>query len=70
MVAAAATISVVYPHMNSLGGDNFWLIHTPGKDVVGIDACGAAAAGAAIEFYRGQGLTAADPETRRPPLTG
>ncbi|MCH7711862.1 MAG: gamma-glutamyltransferase, partial [Proteobacteria bacterium] len=26
MVAAAATIAVVYPHMNSLGGDNFWLI--------------------------------------------
>ena len=26
-VAAAATIAVVYPHMNALGGDNFWLIH-------------------------------------------
>ena len=38
MVAAASTIAVVYPHMNSLGGDNIWLIHTPGKDVIGIDA--------------------------------
>ncbi|MGH7394168.1 MAG: gamma-glutamyltransferase, partial [Candidatus Methylomirabilales bacterium] len=26
-VAAAATIAVVYPHMNSLGGDNVWLIY-------------------------------------------
>ena len=26
MIASAAVISVVYPHMNSLGGDNFWLI--------------------------------------------
>ena len=25
-VAAAATIAVVYPHMNGVGGDNFWLI--------------------------------------------
>ena len=40
MIAAAATITVVYPHMNAMGGDNFWLIHTPGKDVTGIDACG------------------------------
>ena len=30
MVATAAAIAVVYPHMNSLGGDGFWLIHTPG----------------------------------------
>ena len=26
MIASAAMISVVYPHMNSMGGDNFWLI--------------------------------------------
>uniref|UniRef100_A0A1I9YEZ1 Gamma-glutamyltransferase n=1 Tax=Paraburkholderia sprentiae WSM5005 TaxID=754502 RepID=A0A1I9YEZ1_9BURK len=25
-LAAAATIAVVYPHMNSIGGDGFWLI--------------------------------------------
>ena len=29
MVAAAAAITVVYPHMNAMGGDNFWLIHGP-----------------------------------------
>ena len=55
MVAAAATVAVVYPHMNALGGDNFWLIHAPGSDPLGIDACGAAAAGADIAFYRNQG---------------
>ena len=52
MVAAAATIAVVYPHMNSIGGDAFWLIHTPGETPRAIDACGAAAAAASIEFYR------------------
>jgi len=56
MVAAASTIAVVYPHMNALGGDNFWLIATPGSDVVGIDACGGAATKADIGFYRNQGF--------------
>ncbi len=58
VVAAAATIAVVYPHMNSIGGDSFWLIHEPGRDVVTIDACGRAAARATVDFYRGQNLTA------------
>ena len=35
MVAAAATISVVYPHMNSLAGDGFWLIQRQGEKPVG-----------------------------------
>ena len=35
-------IAVVYPHMNSIGGDAFWLIHVPGETPRGIDACGAA----------------------------
>ncbi|MGL5115605.1 MAG: gamma-glutamyltransferase, partial [Beijerinckiaceae bacterium] len=26
MIAVAATIAVVYPHMNGIGGDNFWVI--------------------------------------------
>lgn len=44
MVAAAAVISVVYPHMNSIGGDGFWLIHQPDADVpIAIDACGRSA---------------------------
>lgn len=56
MVAAAATIAVVYPHMNGLGGDNFWLVSEAGRPPVGIDACGAAAGLATREFYRGQGF--------------
>ncbi len=52
MVAAAAAVAVVYPHMNAIGGDGFWLIAEPGKEPVGIDAAGGAAAKATIDFYR------------------
>ncbi|MCB1971537.1 MAG: gamma-glutamyltransferase family protein [Geminicoccaceae bacterium] len=58
MLAAAAVITVVYPHMNAPGGDNFWLIAEPGRAPVGIDACGAAAGMASIDFYRAQGYDA------------
>lgn len=51
MVAAAASIAVVYPHMNGLGGDGFWLISEPGKKPIGIDASGVAANKANAEFY-------------------
>jgi len=51
MIAAAAAITVVYPHMNSLGGDGFWLIHAPGAEPISIDACGTAAALADPSFY-------------------
>ncbi|TYK66633.1 gamma-glutamyltransferase family protein [Colwellia echini] len=45
MVAAAAMITVVYPHMNSIGGDGFWLIDNPEqKQPFAIDACGRSAA--------------------------
>jgi gamma-glutamyltranspeptidase/glutathione hydrolase len=57
-VAAAAAIAVVYPHMNSIGGDGFWLISKAGAPPVAIDACGAAAAAATPEFYRGHGHAA------------
>lgn len=53
MVAAAATIAVVYPHMNSIGGDGFWLIHEPGKKPIAIDASGVAAELATTDFYSG-----------------
>src|SRR4051812_41657849 len=38
MLAMAATIAVVYPHMNSFGGDAFWLIREPGGRVRYIEA--------------------------------
>lgn len=53
MIAAAAAITVAYPHMNSLGGDGFWLIHAPGEKPIAIDACGNAAALADQNFYAG-----------------
>jgi oxamate amidohydrolase len=58
MVAAAASIAVVYPHMNSIGGDAFWLIHIPGETPRAIDACGAAGARATPAFYRELGFDA------------
>ncbi len=57
MIAAAATISVVYPHMNSLAGDGFWLVHKPGHAPFAIDACGRAAQLASIDWYRQQGFS-------------
>ncbi|MGE0630248.1 MAG: gamma-glutamyltransferase family protein [Hyphomicrobiaceae bacterium] len=55
VVATAATLAVVYPHMTSIGGDGFWLISVPGRDVVAIDACGAAAGSATLDLYRRAG---------------
>ncbi len=57
MITAAATIAVVYPHMNSIGGDAFWLIHVPGQAPRAIDACGAAAAAASMTWYAERGIT-------------
>lgn len=57
MIAAASTIAVVYPHMNSIGGDGFWLISRPGMPPLGLEACGAAARGASIEMFRERGLS-------------
>ena len=56
MIAAAATIAVVYPHMNSIGGDGFWLISRPGHAPIALDACGASAFGASLQGYREQNL--------------
>ena len=51
MIAAAATIAVVYPHMNSIGGDGFWVINGPGNVAGGIDASGAAGLKASRAWY-------------------
>ncbi|MGB1025000.1 MAG: gamma-glutamyltransferase family protein [Rhodospirillaceae bacterium] len=55
-LAAAATISVVYPHMCGLGGDAFWLIHEPNQPPIAIDAAGATGSGADLDSYRLRGL--------------
>lgn len=54
MIAMAATMAVVYPHLNGLGGDGFWLVHEPGGRLHGIEACGPAGSLATIERYRGK----------------
>ncbi|MFB3816739.1 MAG: gamma-glutamyltransferase family protein [Candidatus Methylomirabilales bacterium] len=61
MIAAAAAVAVVYPHMNSIGGDNFWLLAEPGRDPLAIMACGGAGARATPEMYRGLGHEAIPP---------
>ena len=61
MIACAATIAVAYPHMNSIGGDCFWLIQVPRRAPRGIDACGAAARAASIEWYAARGIARAIP---------
>jgi len=61
MIAAASTIAIVYPQMNSTGGDSFWLVHAPGQDVSGIDASGANAQAASLDWYRERGITTAIP---------
>ncbi|MDG3085256.1 gamma-glutamyltransferase [Vibrio hannami] len=42
-IAIASTLTVVYPHMTSLGGDGFWLIHKPGEKPIALNAAGKAA---------------------------
>jgi gamma-glutamyltranspeptidase/glutathione hydrolase len=61
MIAAAATIAVAYPHMNSIGGDSFWLVHVPKRAPRGIDASGAAARAASREWYAARGVGQAIP---------
>jgi oxamate amidohydrolase len=58
MVAMAATIAVVYPHMNGIGGDAFWLIHRPGEAPLAISGAGRAAALATTERYAARGYEA------------
>src|SRR5438094_10660030 len=51
MIAAAATIAVVYPHMNSIGGDGLWLIAKQGEAPRGLEGCRGAARAASIDSY-------------------
>jgi oxamate amidohydrolase len=55
MVGMCATIAVVYPHMNAIGGDNFWLVHEKSGKVHALEGCGKAGSLATIDHYRKQG---------------
>src|SRR4029434_2250498 len=56
-LAASAVLAVVYPHMTSVGGDAFWLIH-PAREggVRFLDAGGAATAAGTLDTFRARGL--------------
>jgi gamma-glutamyltranspeptidase/glutathione hydrolase len=55
MLAMAASIAAVYPHMNHVGGDGFWLIREHGGRVRALMGAGRAGARASIAFYREAG---------------
>ncbi len=61
MLGMAATIAVVYPHMNAIGGDGFWLIREPRGRVRYIEACGPAGARATLAYYRQLGYDTIPP---------
>jgi oxamate amidohydrolase len=52
MVAMAATIAAVYPHMSQVGGDGFWLVREPSGRVRALMAAGRAGSNARRELYR------------------
>jgi gamma-glutamyltranspeptidase len=55
MVAMAATIAAVYPHMNHIGGDAFWLVREPSGRVRALMGAGPAGAKATPALYREHG---------------
>src|SRR5215475_13905029 len=56
MVAMAATIAAVYPHMNHVGGDGFWLVREGSGRVRAFMGAGPAGGRASIAHYAEQGL--------------
>jgi gamma-glutamyltranspeptidase/glutathione hydrolase len=52
MVAMAAAIATVYPHMSQVGGDGFWLVREPAGRVRALMAPGRAGSNARRELYR------------------
>ncbi|MFT4301959.1 MAG: gamma-glutamyltransferase [Desulfovibrio sp.] len=55
-IAAAAVLSVVYPHMCGLGGDNFWLIYdAASQNLRSLNGSGRAARAATAAHYTGRG---------------
>jgi gamma-glutamyltranspeptidase/glutathione hydrolase len=57
-IAAASTIAVVNTPMNSIGGDNFWLIYNAKTDELkGLNASGRAGEKATIDFFTSKGYS-------------
>jgi gamma-glutamyltranspeptidase/glutathione hydrolase len=55
MLAMAAAIAAVYPHMNHVGGDGFWLIREPSGRLRALMGAGPAGAKATPQLYRDHG---------------
>ncbi|WP_267334049.1 MULTISPECIES: gamma-glutamyltransferase [unclassified Gilliamella] len=56
-IAVASTLAVVYPQMNTIGGDNFWLIYNAKtKELKGLNASGRSGSLATIDYYKNQGF--------------
>ena len=55
MVAMAATIAAVYPHMNHVGGDGCFLVRERSGRLRALMAAGRAGATARVELYRTEG---------------
>jgi oxamate amidohydrolase len=55
MLAMAASIAAVYPHMNHIGGDGFWLIREPSGRVRALMGAGRAGSKATVRLYRDAG---------------
>src|SRR5436305_14941669 len=55
-LAASAALSVLYPHMTSVGGDAFWLIYDAKADQVRyLDGGGRATSGGTIDAFTRRG---------------
>lgn len=57
-IATGAVLTVVYPHMNSIGGDAFFMVGDGAGRCSGIDGAGPAGSACSIDFFRAQGHAA------------
>src|SRR5579871_27260 len=56
-IAASAVLSVIYPHMTSIGGDAFWLVYdAAARKVRYIDGGGRAAQSGTLDEFTRRGL--------------
>ena len=55
MIAMAATIAVVYPHMTGIGGDGFWVVREPSGRIHALMGAGRAGKNARQQLYRESG---------------
>ena len=57
-IATGAVLTIVYPHMNGIGGDAFFMIDDADGGVTGLDGAGPAGANVTVDAYRRRGHAA------------